>query len=978
MEGEDEELKALFDKHMDVEGEIVRPQRQRPGLQKNQFISTYGMRTNSLNRRASVRNLTHAHEEKRVNLYAQMDASDSSNRGGRRDSRYRRISGLSALDEGDSLHTTSTHSRIGRSARKSFDTLKSKMSVRNLFAGMDDSSKYDQEGNFRDESVGRHGSSGGMGGSSGRRGLLQSRMSVKNLFTGGLDSSGSHHSRAKATIDEDHNISCTVDGRDVFENYKNKPANSIFRWNLLWLVLCLFAPYPLWLSFVNCRVAYEITIVINIIMALNFIYTTILCWKYMWRMVRAFNTPFWQELDDDVRDRVQHICVMPTYKEPVELLLETISSVANQTVADSIIMVVGMEEKTPDQANKKAQINEQFGDSFKALVYAVHPSGVNGEIPGACSNRNYAARTAVKNMIRAGLLPVDPETKEVDLDFTTVTVCDADTTFFYRYFENLTWLFLKEDPLTRYKICWQSPLFYNISLDERWFFTRVMGILRSYFMIGFLIGCDINTMSIYSQSLRLLIDSRYFHPGYQMDDIIYTLSAMKATGMRIRIKSIDIPTLSGPTSGDTVWTEFEEWVVQATRWTIGAAEVFHYFFVKLLRGNYWLPGFAYFWWFVYYYGFVLCVAGLVNISNMIIQLIGLSYENIAIEQCQPFGLGDDFAYQWIFPGFLIFTYVVVFGTAFFMDRLVSQILALDETIHPIRNFCHFLSSQLVLWVYCFVEYKSIFTIAIYGKEVCGHKASEKHALVGSTKVADESLPPKSGSMEEGMTFGGGSLRTSTNKSTGSLRNSLRNSGRGVNVRTAPLTTKPMGLSSSRADNTGSDRAKRGNLLPISDEESSRSAESWNDEVSAADSSSRGKASFASGSESSSNRDRSASLASFMHDSSSTGSDMDNSGKKSVTWSNEPSKSSNEASNKASPSSSRYPPQAQEQARIPTKAPSPQKAQDQAPSLMYWNSLSPGRNPFKIIMNSLGDECQQGKTPSTDYNVYLLEQSGSFA
>jgi hypothetical protein len=55
---------------------------------------------------------------------------------------------------------------------------------------------------------------------------------------------------------------------------------------------------------------------------------------------------------------------------------------------------------------------------------------------------------------------------------------------------------------------------------------------------------------------------------------------------------------------------------------------------------------------------------------------------------------------------------------------------LKETIHPVRNLLHFLSSQIVLWVYCLVEYKAIFRIAIYGKKVCGHKASEKHALVG--------------------------------------------------------------------------------------------------------------------------------------------------------------------------------------------------------------------------------------------------------
>jgi hypothetical protein len=136
-------------------------------------------------------------------------------------------------------------------------------------------------------------------------------------------------------------------------------------------------------------------------------------------------------------------------------------------------------------------------------------------------------------MIKNGLLEVDSETKEVDLDFTCVTVCDSDTTFFRRYFENLTWYvvnidvsvcffvpspfvhsplglrlslnnrsFLNEPPTSRYQVCWQSPLFYNISLDKRYFFTRVMGILRSYFMVGFLIGGDINTMSIYSMSLR--------------------------------------------------------------------------------------------------------------------------------------------------------------------------------------------------------------------------------------------------------------------------------------------------------------------------------------------------------------------------------------------------------------------------------------------------------------------------------------------
>jgi hypothetical protein len=49
-----------------------------------------------------------------------------------------------------------------------------------------------------------------------------------------------------------------------------------------------------------------------------------------------------------------------------------------------------------------------------------------------------------------------------------------------------------------------------------------------------------------------------------------------------------------------MWQELDEWIVQATEWTIGAVEAFHYFFVNLLWRNYYLPGIAYFWWFVYY------------------------------------------------------------------------------------------------------------------------------------------------------------------------------------------------------------------------------------------------------------------------------------------------------------------------------------------------------------------------------------------
>jgi len=431
--------------------------------------NAYGARGAGLTRRDTVRNLTAKNESKRRKIQAK-EKRKSSGGGDKLSLTAKDVRILEALDEEGSLHSNvleknSLHNRIQqwKENSQSFDA-----SSNNNITMM------------HDESVKSHYSRASSYSYDGSK--ISSMSNLKNKLKAPVK--GLANQVAKRFTKKKNQvpkvIEGRVDGRDVFEGYQDKlkQSNSILRWNWLWLIWCFICPYPLWLTFVDCSLAYEITIIVNLIMVVNFVYTTILCWRYMWKMIRSFNTPFWQELDPELRERVQHVVVLPTYKEPVEILIETISSIANQTIASRLIVVVGMEEKTPLQEEKRRILSEQFGDSFLALVYSVHPYGVPGEIQGACSNRNYAARYAVKYMLQEGLLPIDPDTLEVDLDFTTVTVCDADTTFFYRYFENLTWCFLKESPKSRYEVCWQSPLFYNIALDKRWFFTRVMGILR--------------------------------------------------------------------------------------------------------------------------------------------------------------------------------------------------------------------------------------------------------------------------------------------------------------------------------------------------------------------------------------------------------------------------------------------------------------------------------------------------------------------
>ena len=142
-----------------------------------------------------------------------------------------------------------------------------------------------------------------------------------------------------------------------------------------------------------------------------------------------------------------------------------------------------------------------------------------------------------------------------------------------------------------------------------------------------------------------------------MDDIIALIRWSLAVRRKCVIRAIPVATLSGPTSGEFlfyyVWKiawnmmggrsfplwhwsrpssfslvhfcfltkffsgknycdEWYEWARQVRRWTIGAAEVFHYFAIKSFR----LPAmvsFSFACKFVFYYGFLLCIASVYTI-----------------------------------------------------------------------------------------------------------------------------------------------------------------------------------------------------------------------------------------------------------------------------------------------------------------------------------------------------------------------------
>ena len=87
-------------------------------------------------------------------------------------------------------------------------------------------------------------------------------------------------------------------------------------------------------------------------------------------------------MDVEKSKKVHHLVVISCYKEPIELIAETISTLACQTIANNTTMVVSFEEKTPNLRRKQGQLCDLFGQKFFEIIFTIHPFGSPGEIPG--------------------------------------------------------------------------------------------------------------------------------------------------------------------------------------------------------------------------------------------------------------------------------------------------------------------------------------------------------------------------------------------------------------------------------------------------------------------------------------------------------------------------------------------------------------------------------------------------------------------
>jgi hypothetical protein len=223
-----------------------------------------------------------------------------------------------------------------------------------------------------------------------------------------------------------------------------------------------------------------------------------------------------------------------------------------------------MEFREPKESRdeKVTALKKKFKGVFGKFIVTVHTLAEN-EIIGKSSNERYSAIAVKKEL---------SEEKDFNIDYLTVTSCDADHVYHKNHFAALTYKFL--DNPQRHRHFWQpAVLFYN-NIWELPAITRVPSTLSSIWNLSQLPRRDrlINGQN-YSLSFKLLDEVDYWDPDKIPEDWGIFFKAFYATGGKIEVEPLYLPLYADAAQSSSTWKTLKNTYEQQKRWAWGVSDV---------------------------------------------------------------------------------------------------------------------------------------------------------------------------------------------------------------------------------------------------------------------------------------------------------------------------------------------------------------------------------------------------------------------
>ncbi len=201
-----------------------------------------------------------------------------------------------------------------------------------------------------------------------------------------------------------------------------------------------------------------------------------------------------------------HLIILPTYKEPQEVLASSINSyLAADYPASRLIFVLAAEERGGEQTLQTAKnLEKAYAGKFYKFLSVIHPDGLAGEAKVKGANATYAAKKAQAYLDSEGIA----------YDRVIVSNFDADTTVARNYFAHLSYDFLTL-PKPHQMSYQPMPMFHNNIWDTP-AIARVIATSSSFWQMVEASRPDrLITFSSHSMSFKTLVEV-----GFWRTDII--------------------------------------------------------------------------------------------------------------------------------------------------------------------------------------------------------------------------------------------------------------------------------------------------------------------------------------------------------------------------------------------------------------------------------------------------------------------------
>lgn len=260
--------------------------------------------------------------------------------------------------------------------------------------------------------------------------------------------------------------------------------------------------------------------------------------------------------------KVHHVILIVTYKEPIHILRRTLEALANQDFPLKQMTVVLATEKRDAEAPQKAKmLKKEFGSRFGNFLVTSHPL-IKGEVAGKSSNENFAARQVKKELV---------DKKKMNLDFMTITSCDADHTFHPKHFSYLSFRFL--DNPRRYNLFWQPAVFFYNNFWRLPALTRVATTFSSIWNGALLTRTDrlINCAN-YSASFAMIDKIDYWDPDVIPEDYHIFFKAFYKLKGKVEVEPIFLPLHADAAEGQGLWKTLSNQYHQFQRWAWGVSD----------------------------------------------------------------------------------------------------------------------------------------------------------------------------------------------------------------------------------------------------------------------------------------------------------------------------------------------------------------------------------------------------------------------